>query len=989
MRRFLLNAAVLASTMVAGAVAPYPGVVTYTQPDGTKLNVMIEGNEFGQVYRLAETGQAMLPDQSGRLTKASSNQVMQMQQSIAQASMASRGVGLHSSYVSHTGSPDVLVVLVQFKDVKFTVSNPATYFNNWLNQADYTTDGNSGSVRDYFKAQSMGKFTPNFKVYGPVTLSSNRSTYASTANAYKMASEACKSLDSQIDFSKYDTDGDGYVDNVYVIFAGQGSNYGASNAPWPHNSECETGLLTKTTVDGKVLKHYSCTCEQGYTAGQPDGIGTFIHEFGHALGFPDFYNTNATGDDTPNFWSVMDRGNYLGYCKTPCGYSAYERHAMDWMDYTTLNDPATVRLRSLADNNFAVCIETGRSGDYYILENRPATGWDRGIYGGGMLIWHIDASDQSALSNNPNNDSSHLRVKLVRADNDDSSATVWGDSWPGSSNKTSFTSSTTPAMVRWNASTGSGTTAVDKPVTNITNANNLVTFDYRGGSTTNIVDPVAEMLTVTVNATTGGTACINNQSGTTSYTAEAGTNVTLNATVQSGYRFTGWRFNGSIVSTEMNYTVSLSSATAGAYTATFAAASTELYVQVEATEGGSACINGDPDITYLVGTSGQRIMLNATRRSGYDFEGWRFNGEIVSRYTSTEINLSASTSGTYTAVFTPLEKQKYTATVNAEEGGTAYFGNDPTATTITVEEGTQVSMTAVAQRGYEFTGWKVAGSFVFTTENPYTFTMSAINAGTFIATFNQVEVPEYPAYEGNSTYAGSVRGVQTLTVSDNHGNSLTVDGPGNANGHAVYVDRTENVLTTEAGATLIVTGTAANTEWMHSYIYIDFDRDGQFDVDPTNTGVHQDLVAHTGYKITKHAEKNDTADPTVKSDGSTVNNGDFFEIPYIILPDNMADGVYRLRYKNDWNSIDPFGRTPETLSGLQQGNYIYNNGGSIIDITLHVGNVAGIGELSSDDVDAPARYFNLMGMPVNSDNLTSGFYIMVKGGKSTKVYIVR
>ena len=910
MRRFLLNVAFAASALAAGAVAPYPGTVTYTQPDGSRLNVTIEGNEYGQIYRLADSGKAMLADAQGRLQAATSSQLMQVEQSIArgdaQSGAASRGVGLHTSYIGHTGSPNVLVILVQFSDVNFSVSDPKTYFSNWLNQENYSTDGNAGSVRDYFKAQSSGKFTPNFEVYGPVTLGSKRSNYASTSNAYKMVHEACGSLDSQVDFSRYDTDGDGNVDNVYIIFAGQGSNYGGSNAPWPHNSECPTGLTTRKKVDGKLLYHYACTSEQGYTAGQPDGIGTFIHEFGHTLGFPDFYNTNQTGNDTPYFWSIMDRGNYLGYCKTPIGYSAYERHAMDWLEYTPLNDPAKVNLRPMADYNFAVTIETGRSGDFYILENRPATGWDRGIYGGGMLIWHIDASDQSALTGTPNNDSSHLRVKLVRADNNDSAESNWGDAWPGSSNNTSFTSSSTPRMERWNASSGSATTAVDKPVTNIVNSNNLVTFDFRGGSSTNIVDPTvtAKTYTISVSATSGGSANINNS--VTTLTAESGTSVTLKATASAGYNFTGWTRNGTKVSTSATYTLTLTEATAGNYVANFTqAAAGSLTVTVEASEGGRACINGDLDITTFTAEAGRRISMTALpSSSGYTFDGWYFKGSRISGYTTTEIYLSAETAGTYTAQFFPDTRKNY-----------AHI-------------------------------------------------------------------------EANSAYEGSTRGVKTLTITDVQGGELTVEGPGNANGHPIYVDRTDQVLTVQPGATLTVTGTANNTEWMHSYIYIDFGRDGRFDVDADNTDVHKDLVAHTGYNTAKHASKNDTADPTRKSDGTTVNHGNFFEIPTIVLPEDMAEGTYRLRYKNDWNSNDPYGRCQYTLTGYQSGNFITTNGGSMIDLTLKVVALSGIEEIDADgSAEGPAEYFNLMGVPVAADRLTPGIYIIRRGTTTTKAYV--
>lgn len=820
MHKHLLSIVIAASALTAGAVAPCPWPVKYTAPDGSLTEVLIKGNEYSQIY-YDMSGNALLPDADGVLVPASEQQVQTARAAARTSTAQARSsAGLHEGYLPYTGSPKVCVILVQFSDVKFSVSSPYNYFNSWLNDENFTTDGNTGSVREYFKAQSSGKYSPDFKLYGPVTLSRARSYYASTNSAYKMVHDACGALDSQVDFSEFDLDGDGNVDNVYIIFAGQGSNYGASNAPWPHNSTCETGLFTKKTVDGKLLYHYSCTSEQGYTAGQPDGIGTFIHEFGHVIGFPDFYNTDVAGDDTPYFWSIMDRGNYLGYGKTPCGYNAYERNALGWLDYTELTSKATVRLRPLAEQNFAVTIPTGRQGDYYILENRPATGWDRGIYGGGMLIWHIDASDASALANKPNNDSSHLRVQLVRADNDNSAGSSWADAWTSGS----FTESTTPAMVRWCASSGSATEPVSKPVTAITKVNDLITFDYCGGSADNIVDPARVEYTVSVTATAGGTACINGNNSLTSITAEQGSKVTLNASANSGYEFTGWTFGGI----------------------------------------------------------------------------------HKSDYTSYEITVDEATAGTYTANFRAK---------------------------------------AVDTRA------------------------------------------NYAHFDGTVTSDRVSRGVVTLTLTAASGNSLTVQGPGGNTGRKVYADCTSQQLVVKPGSTITVSGSAASTDWMHSYVYVDYDRNGQFDVDADNTGVHKELVAHTGYNINAKSDGSDTADPTVKSDNSAVNHGDFFAVPAFTIPSTTAAGTYRLRYKVDWNNNDPYGRCALTLSGHQKGNYIDANGGSIIDLTLKVEAATAIDDVAADDNVGDVEYYNLMGVRIATGDLTPGIYIIRRGNQVSKTIV--
>lgn len=338
MRKLLLSAAILSSSLAAFSVAPYPGPVKYTQPDGSQIEVTMKGNDHSIIYYSTADGQAMLPDAEGQLIPVSTEQVKQAMD--ASTIYQPKGVGLHTGYVATTGSPRMCVILVEFKDVKFSTADPNSYFSRWLNEEGFNDNGSYGSVRDYFIHQSNGQFSPQFDVYGPVTLSSNRSSYASTSNAYKMVHQAADALDSQVDFATYDLNGDGNVDNVFVIFAGQGANYGASNSVNPHNSECPTGLFSKKSVDGKLLYHYACVSEQGYTTDKPDGCGTFIHEFSHVIGLPDLYNTNGQNDYTPGYWSIMDIGNYLGYGYSPCNYSAYERHACGWLDYTELTEPA-------------------------------------------------------------------------------------------------------------------------------------------------------------------------------------------------------------------------------------------------------------------------------------------------------------------------------------------------------------------------------------------------------------------------------------------------------------------------------------------------------------------------------------------------------------------------------------------------------------------------------------------------------------------------
>ena len=830
MRKLFLNASVLASSLTAWAVAPYPGPVKYTQPDGSQLEVSMKGNSHSIVYYSTANGQPMLPDENGMLVPVTEEVAKATHSS--KSAVKPKAVGNHSSFVPTIGSPRLCVILVEFKDVKFTTPDARDYYNRMLNQWGFTEDGGVGSVHDYYMAQSGNKFSPLFEVYGPVTLDSNRSSYASTSNAYKMVHEAAEALDSKVDFATYDIDGDGNVDNVFVIFAGQGANFGAANAPNPHNSECPTGLFSKKTVDGKTLYHYACVSENGYFTDKPDGTGTFIHEFGHVLGLPDLYNTDAQNDYTPGYWSIMDLGNYLGNGYSPCNYSAFERNACGWLDYTELTEPAKVMLRPMADRQFACKIETGRQGDYYVLENRRQDGWDRDLYGQGMLIWHIDASDANAIANNPNNDTSHMRIDLIEADGAGGKSRVelLGDPWPGVMNKYTFNGSSKPAMVRWNASTGSETTPIDKPLTSIFQFTyqDHVQFNYCGGSDEVIIDPdvVTNSLTVSVKAAPS--------------------------------------------------------------------------------VGGKVYLAQDETLTQTEVQIGSEIKLNAVPNDNYGFSNWSHNGVVVAYNRAPAITITDSNYGEYVANF-----------------------------------------------------YKISGG------------------------------PDYCYPEGNATRNDN-HGVNTFTVSDSNGNSVTVNGPGCESGHVLYVDRTTQSLTTTPGAILTFDGTSDNESWMHSYVYIDFDGNGEFDVDQSDVAINGDLISHTGYNLTMKSDGSDTDDPTVTSDGSAANMNRIFNLPSYQLPADLAPGTYRLRFKNDWNSTDPCGRSADHLFGGQRSNYMAANGGCVIDLNLTVIAAAAIDNIIPDGTeDDEVTYYNLEGVRINAENLTTGLYIVRKGNKSYKVFIER
>ena len=360
-----------------------------------------------------------------------------------------------------TGEVHSLVILVQFADTKFSTvgSDAHQFFNSMLNEPGFTySNGANGSARDFYVNSSNGKFQPQFDVIGPVTLPKKYSYYgankgSSTDNPVALEEfvrEACTLADPLVDFSQYDHNQDGFVDNIYFFYAGKGeADSGDGNAIWPHSAYYadiakEAGATQKSLkLDGIEVGNYTCSNEINGTiiTPQPAGIGTFVHEFGHVLGLADHYDIYyGMATFTPGSFDTMDRASYNNNGNTPAAFSAYERACLGWLDLTVLkNGVDTLNvLPDLNDSNKAYMVPVGGTNDqeYFIMENRQQKGWDAFIPGHGMLLWHIDYDAKAWEKNELNITGTHQRVDIVEADNKLTDNTRSGDPFPGTSNVT-------------------------------------------------------------------------------------------------------------------------------------------------------------------------------------------------------------------------------------------------------------------------------------------------------------------------------------------------------------------------------------------------------------------------------------------------------------------------------------------------------------------------------------------------------------------------
>lgn len=587
MRKKLLFGLLFAA-MTAGAVKMKPGINIIKQADGTTITVRAYGDE-DLSYFLASDGTLLYQEgtnfyiagvkadgtlySTGVLAHEPSMRTIKEISAIkaqnakafynsmekqAKANKVRREpMTPDNSLLPSLGKHKIPVILVEFSDVEFSVENPKATFDKYLNgkelfnkETDPEMGQNYASVAKYFKDMSFGKFEPEFEVYGPVNLGKPLATYgagySSQENMGLLLTDACTAVDDEVDFTQYDSNDDGNIDLIYIIYAGFSQSIAGNSTDCIHP---KSGYLSLAkSFDGMDVKRYGVNNElNGTPADQANGpiingIGLFCHEFSHCMGLPDLYPKSgsiaeACINQNMDYWSLMDAGEYTANGYRPTAYTAWERERLGWMEIGTLTGPSNVELKSLDEGGAAFRIyndkdETGH--EYYIVENVQNNGWNKNLFGNGLMVTHVDyLSSQFSLGGcKVNNTEGHPRMHVMAADGmfvpeyflgstiedsyitflkehnadlvakyggqvfsiDDYKAEAAGDLFPGTSNATSLTDDSQP-MKAW---TYNGET-MGKPITDITNdtEKGIVSFKFMGGG-----EPVDGINEVTVNKTT-------------------------------------------------------------------------------------------------------------------------------------------------------------------------------------------------------------------------------------------------------------------------------------------------------------------------------------------------------------------------------------------------------------------------------------------------------------------------------------------------------
>ena len=518
MRRILTILSLIVVTVAVMAMPAKRGIKrTITLPNGTEKTVTLVGDEH--LHYFADADGNAYTNTGGRYVKADINQLKKrglerrkgaQRHRIARMSRLQKNASarrLARKASNYTGKKKGLIILVEFSDNSFMETNNKALYNRIANEKNFKHGDFIGSVSDYFYAQSYGTFELSFDIAGPVKLSKKQSYYGQNdsdgndMHPGEMIIEALNAIKDTTDFAQYDWDGDKEVDQVYIIYAGRGeADGGPGNVIWPHEyTLTEEGMseagIKPQTFNGITVDTYACSNEID-EGGETAGIGNICHEFSHCLGYPDMYDTEYQNSGM-GYWDLMDAGAYNGDGFCPPEYTSYERWVAGWKEPIELkNDSVITNMKAISENGDCFIMRNDNCDtEYYLLENRQFTGWDKELPGSGLLILHVDYYEDVWNDNSVNttsglydNGKGHECLTWVAADNMKKYTVYQGDRYYDLYDMVtdtypyekcdSFSNRSTPAAIVYHKNTD-GSKYLNKKITGIRqNKDGSISFNF-------------------------------------------------------------------------------------------------------------------------------------------------------------------------------------------------------------------------------------------------------------------------------------------------------------------------------------------------------------------------------------------------------------------------------------------------------------------------------------------------------------------------------
>ncbi|MCD6521724.1 M6 family metalloprotease domain-containing protein [Candidatus Calescamantes bacterium] len=322
-------------------------------------------------------------------------------------------------FIEPKGQIKALVLLCDFDDNEATLGK--SYFEDLLFSLN---PANPQSMRDYYRENSYNQLDIIGDVNDWVRMDKSYSYYTAgqygigdyPTNCIGLAEDLVEKVDPYIDFSQYDSNGDGYVDILIIVHAGPGAeSTGDPDDIWSTEWTVPTGIPTD---DGVTIVNFTMNPEYHWSPGEgnvPVGIGVFAHELGHIFGMPDLYDRDMSSEGIGE-WGIMSYGSWSGPNQLgtrPTHFCAWCKMQMGWINpinVTENQDDAEIPYVEGNDKVYRLWIGGALGDEYFLVVNRRKKGFDEYIPGQGILIWHIDETQGN------NDDESHYMVALEQAD---------------------------------------------------------------------------------------------------------------------------------------------------------------------------------------------------------------------------------------------------------------------------------------------------------------------------------------------------------------------------------------------------------------------------------------------------------------------------------------------------------------------------------------------------------------------------------------------
>lgn len=338
------------------------------------------------------------------------------------------------------GSPETAVFLVDFPSYPNS-GRSAQYYRDRFFEDNHSP---GGSLKDFFNKESYGRLTIAGDVVGN-GFQRVSSDYIRYSDQPALVGELISKLDSTVDFSQFDTNGDGVIDSAIVVMSKIEGDRAVAN-----------GILNLPTADGVSVRIAAFLNENDSSNGEY----VAEHEFGHLLGLADYYdlggdanNPNPGKDGNESFglgkWDPMALGIFLSSPASHCGWSKVNLGWAEFQDLLVDGEAVSVEPTETdppqgETKKFRRIFRNGLSGsEYFVLDNRQGDQYP----GKGLLVFHVDEEQFYEYGGfGVNDDEDHKFIDIEEADGWDDldhriSQGDAGDPFPGNSSKTEFAKS--------------------------------------------------------------------------------------------------------------------------------------------------------------------------------------------------------------------------------------------------------------------------------------------------------------------------------------------------------------------------------------------------------------------------------------------------------------------------------------------------------------------------------------------------------------------